>query len=598
MRFLALALDYDGTIAQNDTLGDEMRQAIATLRARNIIVLIVSGRILSDLERVAGNLHFVDAVVAENGAVICIPDSRYTQLLGEPPPATLLEALLAEGVEFKAGQSIVEADAKDAPRLLNILRARELPHSLIFNRGRVMILGQTVSKATGLREILKILRLSPHNVVAIGDAENDHELLRSCEFGVAVAWGSSTLMAAADYVLPGKGPESVAQYLLTLVNQRRIPPSPKSRRSVLLGYTDSGDPFSLAVRGRTVLVAGDTKSGKSWAVGLLCEQLILFGYSLLIVDPEGDYTSLEALPGVLVFGGEDPLPRPRDLLRTLRHGDVSVVIDLSHTPQDVRLDYVRNLLPSVAMLRHYTGLPHRIVVDEAHYFLHDDSSKEMLDLDVLSYILVSYRASSLHPTILASSKVIIVTRESDPNEIAVLRHLCGTCAGSKSESEWLQSLGNLPIGEAAALPITTESQGEVTRIHLTPRLTPHIRHAAKYIDLPVSEGRQFVFWRNGAISGKRARSLHELISVLESWPVSAFGDHLKRKDFSRWIADVFGDYPLAAAVEKIEKEYGTEKSADSAREISRAIRTRYDFVDPLSDLREEPSPSQRPSAAD
>ena len=153
------------------------------------------------------------------------------------------------------------------------------------------------------------------------------------------------------------------------------------------------------------MVAGDTKSGKSWAVGLICEQLILFGYSLLIVDPEGDYTSLEALPGVLVFGGEDPLPRPRDLLRALRHGDVSVVIDLSHTPQDVRLDYVRNLLPSVAMLRHYTGLPHRIVVDEAHYFLHGESSKELLDLDVLSYILVSYRASSLHPNILASLKV-------------------------------------------------------------------------------------------------------------------------------------------------------------------------------------------------
>ena len=88
---------------------------------------------------------------------------------------------------------------------------------------------------------------------------------------------------------------------------------------------------------------------------------------------------------------------------------------------------------------------------------------------------------------------MIVTRESDPKEIAVLRHLCGTCAGSRSESEWLQSLGNLPIGEAAALPITTESKGEVTRIRLTPRLTPHIRHAAKYIDLPVSEAESIRF---------------------------------------------------------------------------------------------------------
>jgi hypothetical protein len=38
------------------------------------------------------------------------------------------------------------------------------------------------------------------------------------------------------------------------------------------------DVFSLAVRGRNVLVTGDAKSGKSWVAGLLCEQLILHGY--------------------------------------------------------------------------------------------------------------------------------------------------------------------------------------------------------------------------------------------------------------------------------------------------------------------------------
>ena len=91
---------------RNDVLGDEVRQAIATLRARNIIVLIVTGRILSELERVAGSLHFVDAVVAENGAVIYVPDSRYTQLLGEPPPAALLEAALAEGSTSRRGNRL------------------------------------------------------------------------------------------------------------------------------------------------------------------------------------------------------------------------------------------------------------------------------------------------------------------------------------------------------------------------------------------------------------------------------------------------------------------------------------------------------------
>jgi hydroxymethylpyrimidine pyrophosphatase-like HAD family hydrolase len=50
---------------------------------------------------------------------------------------------------------------------------------------------------------LETLRLSARNAVAIGDAENDHELLRLAEVGVAVAWGSRTLQAVADVVLSG-----------------------------------------------------------------------------------------------------------------------------------------------------------------------------------------------------------------------------------------------------------------------------------------------------------------------------------------------------------------------------------------------------------
>lgn len=41
-----------------------------------------------------------------------------------------------------------------------------------------MALPQGVSKATGLQAALNRLRLSPRNTVAVGDAENDHELLR------------------------------------------------------------------------------------------------------------------------------------------------------------------------------------------------------------------------------------------------------------------------------------------------------------------------------------------------------------------------------------------------------------------------------------
>ena len=48
------------------------------------------------------------------------------------------------------------------------------------------------------------------------------------------------------------------------------------------GHTEGGSEFSLAVRGRNVLIISKTNSGKSWLAGLLCERLILHGYSLLL----------------------------------------------------------------------------------------------------------------------------------------------------------------------------------------------------------------------------------------------------------------------------------------------------------------------------
>ena len=190
---------------------------------------------------------------------------------------------------------------------------------LLFNRSRVMTLPQGVSKATGLHAVLDMLRLSLRNTVAVGDAENDHELLRVAEIGAAVEWGSAALQAAADVVVAGTGPSAVAAYLTMLARTRRLPVPPRPRRRLLLGYTEDGREFSLAVRGRNVLVAGDAKSGKSWVAGLLCEQLILHGYCVCVIDPEGDYRSLEALPGVSILGGEDPPPTPRELLRALRY---------------------------------------------------------------------------------------------------------------------------------------------------------------------------------------------------------------------------------------------------------------------------------------
>ena len=586
MKFSALALDFDGTIARDEVLDPGVREAIAEVRAQGIVVAIVTGRIVDDLRRAAGDLHFVDAVVGENGAVIEFPDSGYSAAVGLPPPPALLDALRREGIWFDEGRVVVEIDADEAPRVLGIIRRLELPLVLVFNRGRAMVLPEAISKATGLRRAFTLLRMSPHNAVAIGDAENDHQLLDACEVGVAVEWGSEALKAAADYVLPGEGPPAVADYIRALANCWQIPAPLKTRRRLLLGHSDDGRPLALAVRGRNVLVAGDPKSGKSWVTGLLAEQLIIYGYSLCIIDPEGDYASLEALPGVVVLGGADPLPRPRDLLRALRHPDVSIVLDLSHASHVDKADYLRSILPGLAKLRRRTGLPHRIVVDEAHYFLHDPDVLEMLDLELNGYTLVTYRASKLHPDVLAASQAILVTRESNPHEVHALFALCRGCEGRMNPEEWGRLLEGLVLGEAVALPVTEEAEGEVCRIRLAPRLTPHVRHLAKYVDIPVQHGHAFVFWRNGVQTGARARTLREFVAVVENTPSTSLDGHLRRSDFSRWVADVFGDYALAGELARLEEEHRRGTLTDVTARLTQIVRSRYEFAEPATASRE------------
>jgi hypothetical protein len=364
---------------------------------------------------------------------------------------------------------------------------------------------------------------------------------------------------------------AVAPVIRACAESRILPILPRARRRLHFGHTPDGQEFSLAVKGRNILVAGDAKSGKSWAAGLLCEQLILHGYSVCIIDPEGDYRSLEALPGVTAIGGEGPPPTPRQLVRALRYPDRSVILDLSHMPQSEKIDYIKSVLPAVNVLRRRTGLPHRILLDEAHYFLHDPDADQLLDFALNGYLVVSYCASRLPKPLLDASEVIIVTCESNPQEIEALRKRCACCPTSDAAA-W-SKLPYLGYGQAVALPVTEEAGGQLRLFTLGPRLTPHVRHRQKYIDVPVSDSRAFVF-----SNLRRSRTLRQFTEALRD-PRATLDGYLQRNDFSRWISDVFGDYALADDLRMIEERHRSGWEFDAAGELINAIRSRYDLTE-------------------
>jgi hypothetical protein len=67
-------------------------------------------------------------------------------------------------------------------------------------------------------------------------------------------------------------------------------------------------------------------------VEALCEQLILQRYALCVLVPEGDYTWLETLPGVIVQPLSGAGVSIVELVRVVRHSDLSV----SNAPDRLR----------------------------------------------------------------------------------------------------------------------------------------------------------------------------------------------------------------------------------------------------------------------
>jgi len=229
VRFSVLATDFDGTLAENGSVELSTIHALERLRASGRRAVLVTGREIEDMTTIFPQLGLFDWVVAENGALVYHPSSGEIKPMHEPPSAEFVHELRRRNVSpLSVGHVVVATVEPFESVVLEVIKNMGLELEIIFNKGSVMVLPSGVNKATGLEWVLKKLNTPFENVVGVGDAENDHALLKRCGCGVAVNNAIPALKECADYVTSASDGAGVAE-LIDLIIAKSLREAMRSR---------------------------------------------------------------------------------------------------------------------------------------------------------------------------------------------------------------------------------------------------------------------------------------------------------------------------------------------------------------------------------
>lgn len=213
-KWRALATDYDGTFATDGVPDTKALTSLHKFKDAGGKAILATGRELRDFASLGVDLSPFDVVAAENGGVLLFPATGEMKLLGAAPKPEFIEELHRRGVApISVGACIVATWEPHEVAVMQTIKDAHLELHVVFNKGAVMILPAGVNKATGLAAALAALNINASETVGVGDAENDHAMLESCGFGVAVSNALPALKERADHVTKGDHGAGVAELI-------------------------------------------------------------------------------------------------------------------------------------------------------------------------------------------------------------------------------------------------------------------------------------------------------------------------------------------------------------------------------------------------
>jgi len=559
MRYFLLATDYDGTLAHDGRVRPTTLAALEALRATGRKLVMVTGREMGELLAIFPEIHLFDWVVAENGALLYEPSTREETLIAEAPSEAFVKELRRQGVVLSAGKSIVATWRPHEMAVLETIRGLGLELQVIFNKDAVMILPAGVNKATGLKAALKRMNFSPHEVVGVGDAENDHAFLNLCEFSVAVSNALPAIKERADLVTTGDHGDGVAELIGHMVkNDLADFEGTLERRQLKLGTDDRNADVRLSSYGRGILIAGPSGSGKSTATTSLLERLREHHLQFCVIDPEGDYDSLDF---AACLGSSKGAPTAEEVLAVMAQPSQNAVVNLIGMRLADRPAFFLKLLPMLLEMRTRTGRPHWIVIDEAHHLLPAawEPAAAAMTTELNRVALITVHPDQVHRAALARVGSVIAVGGTPDETIRTFCRVIEEPPPALAETQ-------LQPGEV----LLWNRRGDAARqVRITPPRSERRRHIRKYAEGELPPDRSFYFRGPEGKLNLRAQNLMLFLQLADGVDDETWLFHLQQADYSRWFRDRIKDEALAKEAEEVEQK--ANLSAAEGRAAMRAV---------------------------
>ncbi|WP_292517101.1 phosphoglycolate phosphatase [Methanoculleus sp.] len=211
----ALVTDVDGTITdRRRRINTAAVEAIRTLVDSGIEVVLASGNTVCFMDGLSKMVGTDGTIIGENGGVHRRTFGGTLQVSGDRTACLSafeeLKGYFAEkgtdlelfGAQYRFAD-VAFARNIDPDEARAVIRDRHLPVRVLDTGFAIHLQALGVNKGTALRELAGDMGIRPAEMMAIGDSENDIEMLETAGIGVAVRNAPASTQSAADWVSGG-----------------------------------------------------------------------------------------------------------------------------------------------------------------------------------------------------------------------------------------------------------------------------------------------------------------------------------------------------------------------------------------------------------